>query len=50
MSGFGARELWGTLRTDSQVKLEKQDDIIPHDVKVRTTMRRSGDWDVVCSE
>ena len=49
VSGIGARELWGTLRTDSQVKLEKQDDIIPHDVKVRTTMRRSGDWDVVCS-
>lgn len=48
MSGIGARELWGTLRKNSQVKLEKQDDVIPLDVKVRTTMQRSGDWGVVC--
>ena len=43
VSGIGARELWGTLRKNSQVKLEKQDDIIPRDVKVRSTLRRS--WD-----
>ena len=34
MSGIGARELWGTLRNNSQVKLEKEDDMIPPDVKV----------------
>jgi len=33
LSGVGARELWGTLRRNSQVKLEKQDDVIPLDVK-----------------
>lgn len=48
MSGVGARELWGTLRRNSQVKLEKQDDVIPLDVKVRTVMWRSGEWGVVC--
>jgi len=47
VSGIGARELWGTLRKNSQVKLEKQDDVIPVDVKVRTVMR-SGDWGVAC--
>ena len=34
MSGIGARELWSLLRNKSQVKLEKQDDVIPVDVKV----------------
>ncbi|KAL9960173.1 hypothetical protein ACROYT_G033589 [Oculina patagonica] len=33
LSGIGARELWGTLRNNSQFKLEKQDDTIPPDVK-----------------
>lgn len=33
LSGIGARELWGTLRNSSQMKLEKQDDMIPTDVK-----------------
>ena len=34
VSGIGARELWGTLRHNSQSKLEQQDDMIPPDVKV----------------
>ena len=34
VSGIGARELWGILRSDSQSKLETQDDMIPVDVKV----------------
>jgi len=34
VSGIGARELWGTLRNNSQIKLERQDDMIPADVKV----------------
>ena len=41
VSGIGARELWGTLRRNSQVKLEKQDDVIPLDVKVRTVGKNS---------
>ena len=46
VSGIGARELWGTLRNNSQVKLEKQDDMIPPDVKVMKTAYRSRDWSV----
>ena len=34
MSGIGASELWSVLRNKSQMKLEKQDDVIPVDVKV----------------
>lgn len=33
LSGIGARELWGILRSNSQSKLESQDDMIPGDVK-----------------
>lgn len=33
LSGIGARELWGILRSNSQSKLETQDDMIPVDVK-----------------
>ena len=34
VSGIGARDLWGTLRNNSQIKLQKQDNMIPPDVKV----------------
>lgn len=33
LSGIGASELWSVLRNKSQMKLEKQDDVIPVDVK-----------------
>lgn len=33
LSGIGAKELWSTLRNKSQIKLEKQDNMIPIDVK-----------------
>lgn len=33
LSGIGARDLWGTLRNNSQIKLQKQDNMIPPDVK-----------------
>ena len=35
VSGIGARDLWGTLRNNSQIKLQKEDNMIPPDVKVK---------------
>ena len=34
VSGIGANDLWTTLRSKSRVKLEKEDAMIPHDLKV----------------
>ena len=49
MSGIGAKELWGTLRNNSQSKLEKQDDMIPFDVKVHfSTSQYSFLWVLHC--
>lgn len=45
VSGNGARDLWGTLRNNSQIKLQKQDNMIPPDVKVMVLSYGRGECD-----